>query len=331
MSAPAGTERSGAQQSGTEPATASDEEPLAGNCTVVIATRNRAEELVVCLRRLNALPSVPPIVVVDNASSDGSPEAVVTGFPDVELVRLAENLGASARNVGVARSTTPYVALCDDDATWRPGSLERGVELLGSLPDVALVAPVVRVWGEAPDPVSLAMASSPLGRHRASGLPRVLGFLACAAMVRRSAFLAVGGFAPWLGIGGEEELLAMDLARAGWDMLYEPAMCADHYPSTHRDQRGRERLLARNALWVAWSRRRPLGAVRSTARTAAAARTPAARAGLLDAVRGVSVAALHRRPVPPVVESRLCLLERGSRGRAAGRRTGPSLPGTPGS
>ncbi len=50
--------------------------------------------------------------------------------------------------------------------------------------------------------------------------PPVLGFLACAAIVRRKAYLEVGGFDPRMMIGGEEELLAADLASAGWGLAY---------------------------------------------------------------------------------------------------------------
>jgi hypothetical protein len=46
--------------------------------------------------------------------------------------------------------------------------------------------------------------------------PPVLGFIACGGIVRRAAFLEVGGFNSRLGVGGEEELLAVDLTARGW-------------------------------------------------------------------------------------------------------------------
>src|SRR5699024_11181795 len=71
--------------------------------TVVIITRNRREELLRTLRDMTTLPEATPIIVVDNASSDGTSDAVATEFPDVEVLRLTENLGAQGRNLGVER------------------------------------------------------------------------------------------------------------------------------------------------------------------------------------------------------------------------------------
>ena len=60
------------------------------------------------------------LVVVDNASHDGTAEAVRARFPEVTLVPLGTNIGAAGRNAGVARLETTYVAFCDDDAWWSP-------------------------------------------------------------------------------------------------------------------------------------------------------------------------------------------------------------------
>lgn len=86
--------------------------------TAVIATRNRRSELCATLERLSALPERPEIIVVDNGSRDGTAQAVRRSFPRVELITLRRNQGACARNVGVRRAGTPYVALSDDDSWW---------------------------------------------------------------------------------------------------------------------------------------------------------------------------------------------------------------------
>ena len=184
--------------------------------TAVIATRNRRPELCATLERLSALPERPGIIVVDNGSQDGTAEAVRRAFPHVELITLRRNLGACARNVGVRRARTPYVALSDDDSWWEPGALARAVAVLDASPRTGLVAAATLVGPEAaPDPLNAVMAASPLSRDRLPG-PRVLGFLGCAAVARRQAYLAAGGYSRLLFIGGEEELLAYDLAARGW-------------------------------------------------------------------------------------------------------------------
>ena len=84
--------------------------------TVVIATRNRGPELLGTLARLRALDEQPPIVVVDNGSTDGTSELVRTHHPGVQVVGLRRNRGAAARTVGARLVDSPYVAFSDDDS-----------------------------------------------------------------------------------------------------------------------------------------------------------------------------------------------------------------------
>jgi GT2 family glycosyltransferase len=98
--------------------------------TVVIATRDRRQALLETLERLDQLPEPPPIFVVDNQSSDGTPDAVRRRHPTVSVIEAGRNLGGGARTLGATRAGTPYVAFCDDDSWWAPGSLERAAELL---------------------------------------------------------------------------------------------------------------------------------------------------------------------------------------------------------
>ena len=167
-----------------------------GTVTVVIATRNRRPELCATLERLSVLPERPGIVVVDNGSRDGTAAAVQRAFRHVELITLRRNLGACARNVGVRRARTPYLALSDDDSWWEPGALARAVTVLDASPRIGVVAAATMVGPEAaPDPINALMAASPLSRGLLPG-PRLLGFLGCAAVARRQAYLAAGGYCP---------------------------------------------------------------------------------------------------------------------------------------
>src|SRR5436305_5063753 len=68
--------------------------------TVVIVTHNRAPDLCRTLDELTALPQRPPIIVVDNASTDGTAQRLATRFPAVTVLRMPRNLGAVARNHG---------------------------------------------------------------------------------------------------------------------------------------------------------------------------------------------------------------------------------------
>ena len=280
---------------------------------VVIATRNRRDGLMNTLARLEALSDRPPIVVVDNGSDDGTPDAVRATHPDVRVVALPSNLGAGARNVGVRELATRYVAFADDDSWWAEGAFRDAVAVFRRHPRCALIAARTLLGPEERlDPICGQMASSPITSTLSLPGPAVLGFLACAAIVRRDAFLEAGGFESRLGIGGEEQLLAIDLARRGWGLAYVDSIVAHHWPSPIRDPARRRRVQTRNGLWTAWLRRAPATAWALTRAAMTTARHDAAtRDALLEALRGLPWVLRKRRRIPHTIETGLARLERG--------------------
>jgi GT2 family glycosyltransferase len=281
--------------------------------TVVVITRDRRDSLLRTLRQLAALPERPPVVVVDNGSTDGTPAAVAAAYPEVTVLPLGRNLGACARNVGVRHAGTPYVAFADDDSWWQPGALAAAARHLDAHPRLGVVAArTVVAPGGRPDPLNAVLAASPLGVRGDAPGPAVLGFLACAAVVRRDCFLAAGGFSDLLFFLGEESLLAWDAAADGWLLAYCPDVVAVHHPARPDPARARSRraLQQRNALLTTWLRRPPAVVARHTWRLAAAGlRDPAAAAALAAALVRVPRALWRRRPLPPAVERDLRLLE----------------------
>jgi GT2 family glycosyltransferase len=280
--------------------------------TVVIATRDRREELLRTLRCLDALPERPDVVVVDNASADGTAAEVRVAFPHMRVVPLDRNRGAAARNVGVHLARTPYVAFSDDDSWWEPGALSEAVTLLDAHPRLGLVAARPLVGDErVPDPIAGRMADSPLPAEDDLPGPAVLGFLGCAAVARRQALLDVGGFSDLLFFVGEERLLAYDLAAAGWGLSYASSVVAVHAPSRRRASPAhRDRLERRNEVLTAWLRRPVwLAVVRSLRLAARAPRSATARSAGLAALVRLPAALAGRRRLPPRVERAARLLE----------------------
>lgn len=278
----------------------------AARVSVVVLTYNRAAEVQRTLQHLCALPEQPPIVVVDNGSTDGTAQQLQTRFPHVTLVRCERNLGAAGRNLGVARVATPYVAFCDDDTWWAPGALARAVHVLDACPGLAAVAARVLVGPQQrEDPTCALMARSPLPCEGLPG-PALIGFMAGAVVMRVAAFLDAGGYEPRLFIGGEERLLGLDLAARGWRMAYVAEVVTHHHPSPLRDAPRRRGLLARNDVWIAglrlpwrWVGRRTRLAFRGTPRLVGKLRL----AGAL--VSGLPWVLARRRVVPPNVQAQL--------------------------
>ncbi|MGW3078293.1 glycosyltransferase family 2 protein [Kitasatospora sp. NPDC001132] len=280
---------------------------------LVIITRDRRDRLLHTLDRLTALPERPRIVVLDNASRDGTAAAVRGRHPGITVGRLRHNLGAVARNLGVARLDTPYVAFSDDDSWWRPGALAAAESLFDRHPRLGLLAAATEVGPSAQrDPIDRLLAASPLGTGADLPGPSVLGFLACASVVRRRAFLGVGGFHRLLHFGGEETLLALDLTAAGWGVAHCPQVVAHHEPGD--DPRpGRNARVRRNDLLTCWLRRPWPHVIREThALVRAAGGDRQAASALLSALPRLPAAALQRRALPPELEEALLLLGGGT-------------------
>jgi GT2 family glycosyltransferase len=278
---------------------------------VVMITYNRCDEVLRSLTHLTALPEQPRIVLVDNGSADGTAAVVTQRYPQVEVLDAGGNLGAAGRTLGVRHVEAPYVALCDDDTWWEPGSLRRAADLFDRHPRLAIVTACVLVGPEnRKDPACTEMEQSPLPREPEMPGAPLLGFLAGASVVRRTAFLEAGGFEPRFFIGGEEELLAVDLASRGWWLCYVPELVVHHYPSQQRDAAARRWHLVRNALWFTWLRRPLASARRRTLWTAYSQPWDgAALRGFITAVAGLPWVLRRRREVPTAVERRLRLLE----------------------
>jgi GT2 family glycosyltransferase len=115
--------------------------------SILIVSFNTAHELVACLESIERCAAAIPheIIVVDNASSDGSVEAVRRRFPAVQLVANQENLGFSkANNQALPLVRGEYVFFLNPDSELQPGTLEQVLAELAGFPERAAVGPRVR-------------------------------------------------------------------------------------------------------------------------------------------------------------------------------------------
>jgi GT2 family glycosyltransferase len=279
----------------------SDSSP--SDVTVVVASRNRRDDLLATLPRHEA-----PVILVDNASTDGTVEAVREAHPEVTVLPLDRNHGAHGRTLGVAQAATTFVAFADDDSWWAPGDLARAVAIMRAHPRLAVLnARIVVGPEERLDPVCAEMADSPLGTAADLPGPTLLGFIACGAIVRTEAFEAVGGFDAVVRFPGEEERLSLDLAAAGWGMAYVDSVTVHHHPSPRRDApRRRQAGIWRSKVLTAVMRY-PAADLARVLATAVRSGRPG-REGMVRAVPGLPAALRGRRPIPPEVRAAVRLL-----------------------
>lgn len=198
------------------------------SASLVIATRNRREELRAALQSAVAQTVQPEVLVLDDASSDGTGEMVRGEFPVARYVRSEQPLGCSAqRNRGMRMASAPIVFSLDDDARYAaPDTIERTLREFSN-PRVAAVAmPFINV------------RSGPAVLCRAPDAAHVWvtdAFVGAAAALRREPVLECGGFREHWNQYGEEGDLCLRLLDAGYVTRLGNAPPAEHFESARRD------------------------------------------------------------------------------------------------
>jgi N-acetylglucosaminyl-diphospho-decaprenol L-rhamnosyltransferase len=213
---------------------------------VVIVAYDSEETLGASLASLSRYVGIPlEIVVVDNASSDGSSQIAARHRPPLQIVGNSANMGfAHACNQGLRATTAPHVLFLNPDAEVTAGSVEVLVAALDSHPDVGAVGPLTR-HADGTIQVSTGPDLTPWAERRQRSLVRRVrhreprGVIEASArhavehepawvsgsclMARREALEAVGGFDESFFLYEEDADLCRRLREAGWRVLFTPA------------------------------------------------------------------------------------------------------------
>ena len=216
----------------------------------VVVNYNTKDHLIECVRSLRA-DGVADVVVVDNASTDGSGAALAADDPHAVFLPTGANLGfGTAANRGVAATTAPYVVILNPDAVVRRGAVETLAAALDGDEGLAVVGPRVdnpdgSLYPSARRFPDLAVAAGhafvglvrPANRFTRRyrmldadrSLPGPVDWVSGTCMLaRRSAFDAVGGFDEGYFMYVEDVDLCWRFWQAGWRVGYEPAARVTH-------------------------------------------------------------------------------------------------------
>ena len=193
--------------------------------TIEIVTWNRKDELFRCLE--SALAQTHPhceIVVVDNASTDGTPDMVACEFPQVRLVHAGRNLGCpSGRNLGFAHCRGKYIYMLDDDGWLERDAVELAVRRAEADPSIGVVMSRIhefeegRIVGQRPAKLDTSVFLSV--------------FSGGCSLLRHEVLEKVGAFPDDFFRQAEESDLALRMLDAGYFCCLEPASVMYHAPS----------------------------------------------------------------------------------------------------
>lgn len=214
--------------------------------SIVIVNWNVRDLLERCLASLreNVRDLTFEVVVVDNASRDGSVEMVRERFPEVRVIANADNAGfCRGNNQGIEVTTGDYVCLLNPDTEVHPGAMERLVRYLHDHPDAGLVGPMLLTPAGDPTPTGSRFPTFrrelmlSIGWH----LPSRQAFdrethgredftveaevdVVCGAclMTRRRVLEQIGGLDESLFMFFDEVDFSLRAHRAGWRAAYVP-------------------------------------------------------------------------------------------------------------
>lgn len=216
---------------------------MVSGVTVVVVSYNVRELLSRCLESCRRYAPGAAVVVVDNASGEGSAEMVRADFPEARLIARGNNAGfARAANEGARFATGPYIFFLNPDAFLHEGCLERLVGFLAERPVAAVVAPrIVDPQGrlestlrDEPGAFNLLHEHLPFLRGGTARFGphdrrrRADWIVGAALLVRRDAFEHVGGFDESIELYYEDADLCLRFGDAGYEVWYEPAATVTH-------------------------------------------------------------------------------------------------------
>ena len=228
---------------------------MTGNISVIIVSWNARSYLRGCLDSIyrSEVTVLREVIVVDNASSDGSPEMVSELYPEVVLIKAGENLGfARANNLGLSRATGEWLAFINSDVLVHDQCLQRLVSFLNAHPDVGLAGP--RVVGGNGELQRTCRRFPTLWNTvcRVFALDNILGrwslfsgrdmrhwnhleeanvevVSGCFWMARRGAVESVGGLDSRFFFYAEDVDWCKRFRDSGWSVAYDPQSSATHF------------------------------------------------------------------------------------------------------
>jgi GT2 family glycosyltransferase len=265
--------------------------------TVVVTTRNRRDDLHACLDSIGQQTVAAEVIVVDDASEDGTAEMVRSRYPHVTLVRHEQPRGYIAgRNEAARLATGAVIVSLDDDAVFSAAGVVAATAAAFTDARVGAVAIPYADVRRGPDVYQRA----PDGEH----IYVTRTFIGTAHAIKRDTFLALGGYREHLFHQGEESDFCIRLLAAGYVVRLGFSDPIHHFESPRRDFRRMDLYGPRNALlfvyqnvpWPAAAWQLPMTTLRLLAWTLAPARVWVRIRGLLAGC--MAMRDCDRRPVP---------------------------------
>jgi len=230
-------------------------QPQNATISIVIVVWNAKKYVIECLDSLKEYLGdiCAEVIIVDNASTDGSPELVAERYPEFKLIRNTENLGfAKANNIGIAQSSGEYLCLVNSDVKFTDDCFSPMLRYLAENPGVAMIGPKMltangearrstmrfpTIWNSFTRAIALDLVfrrsslfggqlMSDFDHQRTIPVEVLNGWF---VLIRRSALERVGLLDPQFFMYGEDVDWCYRFRKAGQEIVFFAGAGAIHY------------------------------------------------------------------------------------------------------
>lgn len=220
--------------------------------SIVILCWNRKADVRESLQRIRGqvYPNVE-VIVVDNASTDGTQDMIEAEFSEVNLIRMFKNIGIEAYNIGFENARGEYILILDDDSFPKEDAIEKMVQKFQADDQLGVVAFDVRNYFHYDDVNK--MEEQPEPDTKAEAKDYTLAFNGAGAGVRKDIFKKVGYYPEEFFLYWNEQDTALRILDAGYSIRFFSDVISYHkYSPKNRASWRAPYYYTRNMFWLIW-------------------------------------------------------------------------------
>ena len=215
---------------------------------------NRKDEICESLKRIREIdyPNLE-VIVVDNASTDGTPETIEAEFPEVKLIKMFKNIGIEAYNIGFKNAGGEYIVILDDDSFPAKDAITKMVDKFTSDTQLGVVAFDVRNFYNYDEVKKVEADKADLAQKETAAVAEnyLMAFNGAGAGVRRDLLERVGFYPEEFFLYWNEQDTAFRVLDQGYKVRFFSDVVAYHkYSPKNRSSWRAPFYYTRNSFWL---------------------------------------------------------------------------------
>ena len=222
--------------------------------SIVMLAWNRKDDVRESLQHIQEIDYSPlEVIVVDNASTDGTAEMVEDEFPSVRLIRMFKNIGIEAYNIGFENSKGKYIVIIDDDSFPAKNAIQRMVQVFEEDEQLGVVAFDVRNYYNYDEIKNELEHTDETAEVKAVASGYLMSFNGAGVGIRRDLFKQIGYYPEEFFLYNNEMDCAFKIWDAGYRIEFYSNIVSYHkYSPTNRASWRAPFYYTRNSFWLAW-------------------------------------------------------------------------------